>query len=190
LVSLGGDDTKMIMIQHDERQYMEFTAEMMEMMASMMGGMPAQAREEIENATPPTFVRTGNTKQVGEWNAYEVRVEHPEQDDEVTMWFSQDVDADFRALAEQMVSSLSSLFNNPMLSRMTGSSGGGDLLGKIRSQMNAVDIPDGFPVQVSSSSGGTRSTNTLKAIDQNASFGPATWAPPDGYAKMDLPFIR
>jgi hypothetical protein len=144
----------------------------------------------MEDAVPPTFVRTGNTKQVGEWNAYEVRVEHPEQDGEMTMWFSQDVDADFRALAQQMVTSLSSIFSNPMLGRMTGQNGASDILGQIRSQMSAVDIPDGFPVQVVSNSGGTVSTNTLKAIDQNASFGPATWEAPEGYAKMDLPFRR
>ena len=190
LVSLSGDESKILMIQHAEQSYMELTAEMMQMMSGMMGRMPEQAQEEAQNVTPPTFVRTGNTKQVGEWNAYEVRVEHPEQDGETMMWFSQDVNADFRSLAEQMVSSLSSILANPMMQGMTGGGGGANILDQIQSQMSAVDIPDGFPVQVVSGAGGAQSTNTLRAIDQNASFGPETWEAPAGYAKMDLPFRR
>lgn len=190
LVSLGGDDGKMLMIQHAEHQYMEFTKEMMEAMAGMIGQMPQQMNSEMEDVAPPTFVRTGKTKQVGEWNAYEVRVEHPDQTEDVTMWFSQDVDADFRALAEQMMSSLSSMLNNPMLQGMTGAGGGPSIIEQFQSQMSAVDIPDGFPVQVISNAGGSPSTTTLKSIDQNASFGPDTWQAPEGYTKMDLPFIR
>ncbi len=191
LVSLGGENGKMLMIQHQDQQYMELTAEMMEMMRGMMGQMPQQTQDEPEDVTPPTFVRTGNTKQVGDWNAYEVRVEHPEQDGETMMWFSQDVDGDFRALAEQLVASMSAIFGNPMMQRMTG--GGrspASILNQVRSQMSAVEIPDGFPVQIVSDTGGDESITTLKAIDQNASFGPDTWEAPAGYTKMDMPFIR
>ncbi len=189
LVSLGGDGGKILMIQHGEQSYIELTAEMMQMMSGMMGRMPQQDEEE-RDVTPPTFTRTGNTKQVAEWSAYEVRVEHPEQDGETMMWFSQDVDADFRSLAQQMVSSLSSIFSNPMMQGMAGGGGTAGILDQIRAQMSSVDIPDGFPVQVISDNGGTQSTNTLRGIDQNASFGPETWQAPAGYSKMDLPFRR
>ncbi len=189
LVSLGGDDGKMMVIQHAENSYLEITQEMMQMMAGMMGQMPNQMPDP-DDVTPPIFTRTGNTKQVGEWNAYEVLVEHPDQEGETMMWFSQDVDADFRGLAEQLVSSLSSIFNNPLMSRMTGGGGAGDVLQQIQSQMNAVDIPDGFPVQVINQASGSPSTMTLRAIDQGATFGPETWEAPAGYQKMDLPFRR
>jgi len=189
LVSVGGDGGKMLMIQHAEQQYMEFTAEMMKAMAGMMGQMPAEVEQEVENITPPTFTRTGNTKQVGAWNAYEVRVEHPDQDGEMTMWFSPDVDADFRSLAQQVVDSVSSLLNSP-LARMGGAGGGAGIMQQIEAQMSAVDMPDGFPVQIISAAGGTTSTTTLRAIDLNPTFGPETWEAPAGYTKMDMPFIR
>jgi xanthine dehydrogenase molybdopterin-binding subunit B len=149
-----------------------------------------EMQEEMRDMTPPTFTRTGQTKLVGEWNAYEVRVEHPEQDGEMIMWFSQDVDADFRTLAQQVSESMSSLLNSPLL-RMGGGGGGpAETFEQFQAQMNAVEMPDGFPVQIITDAGGSPSTNTLRAIDQNASFGPETWEPPAGYTKMDMPFIR
>ena len=191
LISIGGDDGKMLMVQHAQRMYIEFTAETMRGLAGIMGGQMPPGIEEIEEMTPPTFVRTGNTKQVGSWNAYEVRVEHPEQDGEMSMWFSQEVDADFRALVEQMVESMQSLLQNPMLQRMQG---GGDnpmaMVNSIRAQLNAVEMPDGFPVQIVSNEGGSQSTNTLKAIEQGASFDASTWEAPAGYQKMQMPFRR
>ena len=189
MVSIGGDDGKMLMIQHAEQSYMEFTAEMMEMMAGMMGQMPPQVEEELTDTTPPTFTRSGNTKQVGQWNAYEVLVRHPEQDGDLTMWFSQEVDADFRGLVQQVMDSMSSLLNNPMLGGM-GGGGGGGVIGQIQAQMTAVNMPDGFPVQIVSNAGGMPSTSTLRAIDQSVSFGADTWEAPAGYSKMEMPFIR
>ena len=72
---------------------------------------------------------------------------------------------------------------------MMGSRGGG-MIGQIQAQMAAVNMPDGFPVQIISSVGGMPSTSTLHAIDQNAAFGPETWEAPAGYAKMAMPFRR
>jgi hypothetical protein len=192
-VSIGGDDGKMLMIQHGEKIYMELTAEMMASFAAMMGQMPPDVEQEMEeDTTPPTFTRTGNTKQVGEWSAYEVRVTHPEQQDEMTMWFSQDVDADIQGIAEQVMDSLSSLLDNPMLRGMGGMGGGGGagVFDSVQRDFRSLNMPDGFPVQVISNEDGTRSTNTLKAIDQGASFGPETWTAPEGYQKMQMPMIR
>ena len=191
MVSLGGDDAKMLMIQHAQKMCIEFTTEMMMGMAGMMGGqMPPEVEEEIEDMTPPTFTRTGNTKQVGEWNAYEVKVEHPEQDGDVTMWFSMDVDADFRDVATQMMDSMSGLLNNPMISRMGGGGSGGSLIDTVKAQLSASEMPDGFPVQIITNAGGSTSTVTLRAIDPNASFDAATWSAPEGYQKMTLPGRR
>ncbi|MGD8817069.1 MAG: hypothetical protein PVJ51_07775, partial [Acidobacteriota bacterium] len=94
IVNIGGEDGKMLMIQHPQKQYMEFTAEMMKQLAAMMGQMPQEMEREAEAMQPPTFTRTGNTKQVGEWSAYEVLVKHPDREGDMTMWMSQDVDAD------------------------------------------------------------------------------------------------
>ncbi len=192
VVSIGGDGGKMLLIQHAERSYLEFSTEMMEMMAGILGQMPAQMEEKMaEDMTPPTFTRTGNTKQVGQWNAYEVLVQHPEQDGELTMWFSQEVDADFRALVGQVMDSMSSLRNSPMLDGMMGGGGGAaGMIGQIEAQLTAVNMPDGFPVQIISSAGGMPSTSTLRAIDQSPDFGPETWEAPEGYSKMAIPFRR
>ena len=191
-VSIGGDDGRMLMIQHQEQQYIEFTAEMMEMMARMMPDMPQMENDAETDMTPPTFTRTGNTKQVGEWSAYEVLVEHPEQDGDTTMWFSQDVDADFQTMAQSLMESMSSLLDNPML-QMGGGGPGGSMsenIAQFRAQMSAVDFPDGFPVQIITDQGGSTTTNTLRAIDQNRSFGAETWQAPEGYTKVDMPFVR
>ena len=113
VISSGDDDGKMLMIHHQRKQYLEFTAEAMAGMAGLLGQtQPAGIEEEIAEATPPTFTRTGNTKQVGEWAAYEVLVESPDQDGDTIMWFSQDVGADFRSLAEQIVTAMASVFNS------------------------------------------------------------------------------
>lgn len=190
LVSIGGDDGTMLMIQHAEKSYVEFSAETMEMMAGILGQMPAQIEEEMQEVrTPPSFTRTGDTKHIGQWNAYEVLVQHPEQDGDLTMWFSQELDADFRALVEQVMDSMSSLLNSPMLGRMGGGRGAG-VFGQIQAQMTSLDMPDGFPVQIISNAGGKQSTNTLRAIDQSADFGPETWEAPAGYSKMAMPFRR
>ena len=185
LINLGGEGGKMVMVQHDQKQYVEFTSEMMEAMAAMAGQMP-QMEQDTESTEPPTFTRTGNTKQVGEWSAYEVEVHHPEQDGDLTMWLSQDVDADFSTLVQQVMDSISSLLNSPMMQMGGGNSA--EAIEEFRTM--SMGMPDGFPVQVISNAGGTESTTTLQAIDQNASFGPETWEPPAGYTKMDMPFIR
>ena len=191
MVSLGGDDGKMLMIQHAQKMYIEFTTDSMMGMAAMMGAqVPPDVEEEIEDRTPPTFTRTGNTKQVGEWNAYEVKVEHPDQDGDVTMWFSMEVDADFREVATQMMDSMSGLLNNPMISRMGGGGGGSSLIDTVKAQLTAAEMPDGFPVQIVTAAGGSTSTTTLRAINPNASFDASTWTAPEGYRKMTLPGRR
>jgi len=188
LVNIGGEDGKMVMIQHAQKSYMEFTAEMMKQMAAMMGQMP-EMEQEAEAMQPPTFTRTGNTKQVGEWSAYEVLVQHPDKEGDMTMWMSQDVDADFATLMQQLAASMASFLDSPMM-QMAGGQGGMNPLEEFQAQIGAADFPDGFPVQVITDAGGSPTTATLVAINQNASFGAETWEPPAGYTKMDMPFIR
>ena len=107
------------------------------------------------------------------------------------MWFSQDLEADFRTLAEQILASMASLLNSPIMSMisMTGGSDPG-LFDEIEAQLETVDMPDGFPVQIISSANGMERTITLKAIDQDVTFDTATWDPPEGYTKMRMPFSR
>ena len=191
VISIGGDDGKLLMVMHQQKTYMEFAAAMMASMAGMLGQMPPETEEELVEATQPTLTRTGNTKQVGEWAAYEVLAQNPGEDGGMFMWFSQDVGADFRTLAEQILTSMSSLLNSPIMSMisMTGGSDAG-LFDEIQAQLEAVDMPDGFPVQIISSADGMERTSTLKAIDQDATFDTATWEPPEGYTKMRMPFGR
>ena len=191
VISIGGDDGKLLMVMHQQKTYMEFAAAMMASMAGMLGQMPPETEEELVEATQPTLTRTGNTKQVGEWAAYEVLAQNPGEDGGMFMWFSQDVGADFRTLAEQILTSMSPLLNSPIMS-MISMAGGSDpgLFDEIQAQLEAVDMPDGFPVQIISSADGMERTSTLKAIDQDATFDTATWEPPEGYTKMRMPFGR
>jgi hypothetical protein len=191
VISIGGNNGKLLMVMHQQKNYMEFTAAMMASMAGMLGQMQPDIEEEIGEARQPIFTRTGNTKQVGEWAAYEVLVQNPNQDGNMSMWFSLDIVADFHALGEQVVTSMSSLLNSPIMS-MVSMVGGGEsvLFDEIQAQLSVADVPDGFPVQIISNSDGMENTSTLKAIDQNATFDSAIWEAPEGYAKMRMPFGR
>ena len=191
VVSTGGDEGKLLMIMHQQKTYMEFAAAMMANMAAMLGQMQPETAEELVEATQPTLTRTGNTKQVGAWAAYEVLAQNPGEDGGMFMWFSQDLEADFRTLAEQILASMASLLNSPIMSMisMTGGSDPG-LFDEIEAQLETVDMPDGFPVQIISSANGMERTITLKALAQDVTFDTATWDPPEGYTKMRMPFSR
>ena len=191
VVSIGGDEGKLLMVMHQQKTYMEFAAAMMANMAGMLGQMQPETAEELVEATQPTLTRTGNTKQVGAWAAYEVLAQNPGEDGGMFMWFSQDLEADFRTLAEQILASMASLLNSPIMSMisMTGGSDPG-LFDEIEAQLETVDMPDGFPVQIISSADGMERTSTLKAIDQDVTFDTVTWEPPEGYTKMRMPFGR
>lgn len=187
VIMSGGD---MTMVMHQQRQYMVFTEEMMERMAGMMGGMmQGQQEPDVDMSTPPTFTRTGNTKTVGAWNAYEVLVEHPDQDGEVHMWFSEDIDVDVLAFATQVAEAMQS-FNNPMMQRMNQGQGINlGMLGAMREGLVDLELPDGFPVQIISQDDGQTTTMTLTAVDQGPQ-DPANFQPPADYQRMEMPFIR
>lgn len=186
----------MVMVMHSERAYMVFTREMMEQMGAMMGGIAGQQRQQMEESgdfdAPPSFTRTGNTKQIGSWDAYEVKVTHPEQTGEMTVWMSEDVDVDLVTFVTQMAAAMEA-FTGPMIQGMAGGGGGGapelGMLGSLRDQITEVDLPEGFPVQVITVDQGETSTMTLTQAEQG-SLGADTFQPPSGYQEMQMPGMR
>lgn len=190
LVWIGGADGRMMMIQHQQRMYLEWTAEQMKAMGQMMGGaMQESGAEEDEMSEPPTFTRTGNTKTVGEWSAYEVRVEHPEQTGDTTMWFSEDVAVDPAQLMQSVASSMESM-QAPMLGGMGGGDASGfGMLASAREMMARMNMPAGFPVQIITTEGGDTTTITLKAVRQGP-LEASVFEAPAGYQKMQMPGIR
>lgn len=193
MIYRGGD---MIMVMHAEQAYMVFTEEMMEQMGAMMGAMGRQQQEQMQERsdfdTPPSFTRTGNTKQVGSWDAYEVEVTHPEQTGSTTIWFSEDVDLDLMTFLTQMTRSVEA-FASPMMQGMGRGGGGGaaelGMLGAMRDQLGQMDLPAGFPVQIISVEDGETNTMTLTRAEQGP-MTPDTFQPPSGYQEMRMPGIR
>ena len=54
VISIGGDDGKLLMVMHQQKTCMEFAAAMMASMAGMLGQMPPETEEELVEATQPT----------------------------------------------------------------------------------------------------------------------------------------
>jgi len=188
MIYRGGD---MIMVMHAEQAYMVFSEEMMEQMGAMMGGRAGQQEmEQGDLGTPPSFVRTGNSKQIGPWTAYEVEVTHPEQTGQTTVWFSEDVDVDLVTFLRQMAASMES-FTSPMMQGMGRGASGAELgmLGALHDQIGQMDLPTGFPVQIINVEQGETNTITLTGAEQGP-MSPDTFAPPSGYQEMRMPGIR
>lgn len=191
MIARGGD---MIMVMHSDQAYMVWTEEMMEQMGAMMGGMARQQQQQSGDQpdfdTPPSFVRTGNTKQVGPWNAFEVEVTHPEQTGQTTIWFSEDVDIDLLAFLQQLTASMES-FSSPLMQGMGRGAAGAELgmLGALHDQITQMDLPSGFPVQIISTEDGETQTMTLTEAEQGP-MEPSTFQPPASYQEMRMPGIR
>lgn len=189
IVWSGGADGSMMMIMHEQQTYMEFTAEMMERMAAMMGGPPAgeEAAGEVEEmATPPRFVATGNTKTVGTWNASEYQLIHEDQTSETQMWFSEDIDVDLKSVLDQVMESMESL-NNPMMQRMGGDMSDAGMIETMNERWDEMDVPAGFPVQIVTTEGGSTNTVTVTTVEQGA-LDSSVFQAPAGYQKMQMPF--
>lgn len=194
----GGDASRTTFVQHEQKTYMVWTKEEMERMQEMMSrfggrrGMQGaqQAPDAGASGTPPTFRRTGNTQQIGDWSCYEVVLEGPSVEGDVAMWFTEDLEVGWLDVVGRMGKAMSSLSQNPMMQAQQGSFG--DVMQRMqqaRSQWESmdVDMPEGYPVRIESRRpDGSETTITVKEIE----LGPvpaSTFQPPGGYQKMDMP---
>lgn len=160
----------------------------MEAMAQMFGQLAGEMDlpTEEEEGSDARLVRTGRTKTVGRWSAYEVKVEGDPQE-EATMWFSDEVGIEWAELL-QMQQAHMSAFTSPLMQQMGegGESGFGGLLDTVQQMLGQSGMPSGFPVQIVSEQMGSTYTMTLKEA-RREDFSESIFQPPAGYQKMEMP---
>lgn len=187
LIWAGGEGGGMSMVMHAQKMYMGYSIEDLE---KMVGQTRARAPEQTESPsemweTPPRFVATGNTKQVGAWNADEYRLEGPEDTPDAVFWFTTETGAELRPVLEQLGGAIDAL-NTPALQSISGGMPDGGLVGAMGERWDEMDVPPGFPVEIVTSEGGTTMTITMTSVEQGA-FPAADFEPPAGYQKMQIP---
>jgi hypothetical protein len=186
MVWTSGASPTMLMIQHDERRYMEWTEQQLQMMRQMMermggaGGAGNDSRVDIDNIR---FEPTGETETIGPWSATGIRMIGTGPGLESTIWVASDLDVGLFELFARMGDGLEAM-QMPM---MGGNRGGAESqLMRYTQMKNAAGLPDGGIVRVNSNDANGATTITLQSIDEGP-LGDDPFSPPAGYEKMQMP---
>ena len=120
VVSTTGDNPSMLMIQHPEQRYIEWGPQQLEMMQQMLQGMSGGSGNAGDLFDPATlqFEETGQTGQVGPWDAFEVVMQGPDGQ-EGALWLTTDAEIGLFELSMRAAEA-ASMLQNPM----TGGGGG------------------------------------------------------------------
>ena len=179
VVLTSGASPTMLMIQHNERRYMEMGKQQLDMMRQLMpnagGGGGDSPSANLDNLR---FEPTGRTETIGPWSATEVRVTGMPQGQDGTVWVASELDTGLFELFARMGDALEAM-QMPML----GGGGPQQQLMRYRQMKDAAGLPDGGVVRLNADV-----TITLQAIEQDP-FAGDPYAGPTGYEKMQMPNI-
>ena len=184
IVLTSGASPTMLMIQHNERRYVEMGKQQLDMMRQLMQRMPNagggggdSASVNLDNLR---FEPTGRNEMVGPWSATEVSVTGMPQGQDGTVWVAAELDIGLFELFARMGDALEAM-QMPML----GGGGGGPQRQLMRylEMKDAAGLPDGGVVRLNADV-----TITLRAIEQGP-FGGNPYAGPAGYEKTQMPNI-
>ena len=159
----GGDEPGFVNIAHQKQWYMRVTPE------EFFGASEPEPEYEPALGAGEVLValRTGSTKPVDRWNAFEVEIREPGPEEErrrvsetgvqiikrgrrlATLWMAEQPEGDLHGFSVLLVSSI-----DWYLARSGGSGGLFRALTAIY-EGRVEDLPAGFPVEVSFSGGGT-----------------------------------
>lgn len=178
-MSMVWSDGSMLMINHAQRSYMEFTREMMERMQQMMGQMGQNNAEEPEfDPTAWTFERTGATDTINGMSAFEVKMTGPDGKSGA-LWMTNDTDTGlfeaFARLGETFQSMGMPGMRNPM-----------QRLRDYAFYARAQGLPEGRVIRVVDGETGT--VITVNGVEMGP-FAADTWGAPAGYAKQQMPMM-
>ncbi len=116
VVSMTGDNPGMLMIQHAEKRYMEWGPQQLEMMQRMLervqGGGGGQDSDTFDPTTME-FDQTGETQQIGSWNAFEVLM-HGSDGQEGALWLTTDAEIGLFEISARAAEAVGMLWN-PMI---------------------------------------------------------------------------
>lgn len=174
----------MVIVQHAERMYIEFTQEMMDRMAQMMGAMGREAAESADlddfDPTGYSFDVTGNTDTIMGHEAREVAMSGPEGQ-QGSLWIAESASVGFFEVWGRMADHLAKM-SGPF---MGGGSNPAASMQNYLYMARLQGLPPGAVLRVTTD-GGEVITVT------NVSQGPLgdDWkSPPGDYTKQDIPMM-
>ena len=184
VISTTGASPSMVMVQHAEQRYIEWSPQQLEMMRQMLQRVPGAggAEPDIFDPTTMEFEETGQTAQIGNWNAFEVLM-HGADGQEGTLWLSTEAEVGLFELSLRAAEA-ASMLQNPM----TGGGAGSQQFLQYRSLAEAQGLPDGRVVRIVSSPDDAGGTVTLMGTETGP-LPDGTFAPPAGYEPMQMPSI-
>ena len=185
MISTAGSDPSVLMLQHPERRYMKWGAQQLQMMQQMMGQLGnATGGSDVPDLDPTQiqFQETGNTAQIGEWNAFEV-VMTSADGEQGAVWLSTEPAVGLFELFAR-VSDAASALSMPM----AGGGGGAQAFLQYQALSQSQGLPDGRVVRIVPDDANGGGTLTLVT----AELGPipaSTFEPPADYQQMQMPSI-
>ena len=185
IVSMTGDNPGMLMIQHAEKRYMEWGPQQLEMMQRMLERVQGGGGgRDADNFDPTTlqFERTGQTQQIGSWNAFEVLMQGSDGQ-EGALWLTTETEIGLFELSARAAEA-TSMLRNPMIG---GGGGGPQQFRRLRKLAEAQGLPDGRVVRIVSTDDGG-GVITLASVETGPLPGDTFEAPAE-YEKMQMPAI-
>ena len=188
IVWTSGDAPGMLMIQHGERRYIEWGAAQFQMMRQMMqsvAGAGAGDNSSSVNIDSVSFEPTGQTETIGPWTATGVRITGLEPGQDGTMWVAPDLASGLFELFARMGDALEAM-QLPMLGGGLG--GPQQQLMRYQQMSTAAGLPEGGVVRLNANDQNGPTTITLQSLAEGP-FADDPFAPPPGYAKIQMPNI-
>ena len=184
VISTSGANPRVLMVQHQERRYIEWGADQLRMMQQMLQRIPGRSGDQSDEFDPGSlnFERTGATGPVGPWNAFEVRMTNADGE-EGALWITTDADIGLFEVSLRLAESASAL-QMPM----AGSAGAAEEFLRYRSVAESQGLPDGKVVRIVSGEDDEAVTITLMSVELGT-LPSDTFEPPAGYERMQMPSI-
>ena len=183
IISVSGDDPRMLMVQHPDQRYIEWGAQQLQMMQQMMQQMPNAGAGQGGIDYDPTqlqFSQTGETAKIGPWNAFEVDMADS-TGNRGSLWLTTDTNV---GLLEVMgrVASAAGILSSPM------AGGGGVALPFLQFQAfaQAQGLPDGRVIRIVSDDDNGSTVITLTGVE-SGSISDDVFEPPANYTPIEIP---
>lgn len=187
----GGEAPKFLLLQHSEKRYMEWGKEQIDMLSQMMARMPQglvkQTQEAKEDFDPASiiFIETGNHETIGNWDAFEVRVQGDVFQDAM-LWLTRETKVGIVEIFGRMAEPLSSFTSLPMMRANAGPQAD---MHRMQTLAKADGMPKGATIRVVHVADGQTSILTLEEV-KIGPFDPSLREAPKGYKKMQMPMMR
>ena len=177
MVWLGGASPRMVVIQHPERQYIEFTSEDLETMRQMMQGVSGDGGD----VSRLRFEVTGRRETVGVWRAFEVRVTGLAHGEQGSLWLTNEIETGLFEVFARLGDVMEGI---PTPAGRDGAAPQ-ELL-RYAGLAEAPGVPAGTAVRYVATAGETTTTVTVVAL-QPGPFPDDTFGAPRGYEEFRMP---